>query len=66
LCHDRQKVRHTWLAPGLLPAKVPGHCPDTTPGNTTSLYCRAVRQNSRISVHIDGINLWITQNGVLG
>jgi len=23
-------------------AKVPGHCPDAAPGNTTSLYCRAV------------------------
>ena len=22
--------------------KVPGHCPDAAPGNTTSLYCRAV------------------------
>jgi len=24
------------------PAKVPRYCPDAAPGNTTSLYCRAV------------------------
>jgi hypothetical protein len=42
----------TWIAktraiPDLhrenFPAKVPGPCPDATTGNTTSLYCRAVR-----------------------
>ena len=28
------------------PAKIPRYCPDTSPGNTTSLYCRAVISHS--------------------
>jgi hypothetical protein len=47
----------TRAIPGLhrdyFPAKVPRHCPDAAPGNTTSLYCRAVRFHSlRKSLHL--------------
>jgi hypothetical protein len=31
-------------------AKVPGHCPVLSSGNTTSLYCRAVRCNAGFAV----------------
>jgi hypothetical protein len=43
----------TLLAPGLLPAKVPGHCTDASSSNAYKLYRRAVTGKLITMKHLD-------------